>query len=178
VRGKVRSEAELLQRAQSRESKGCSIASVYELQLAELLTTQGVQNITLQKAIGKYNVDLAWDSIAVEIYGGAWHNSGRHAGRFQERTHYILDSGYHLVIIWIIKSANFLLSPNAADYLIAFAESTRANPTLPSQYRVIRGTGDLLIQGCAQDNDFPMKLTRETGQQRITCEHLNAGIPY
>jgi very-short-patch-repair endonuclease len=141
-------------RAQTRERKllGTSPA---ELQLAEWLTERG-WDATPQKAIGPYNVDLALDTVAVEILGGSWHmGKARHA----TRTPYILNAGWHLVFIWV-DGRRFVLETAAADYVVALAQEARRNPAAIREYRVIRGDGREVTRGSADADDFSTVLAR------------------
>jgi very-short-patch-repair endonuclease len=96
-----------------------------------------------QKAIGPYNADLAFETIAVEILGGGYHTSGHHAARAADRTRYVLDQGWNLVFIWVDRSKRIRnLGHGAADYLISFLKETRSDPTIRGQYRVIWGCGE------------------------------------
>lgn len=113
--------------------------SDHEKQLAEALRARGIQ-VTPQKAIGPYNVDLASGSIAVEVFGGGWHAYGIHRKRTPERLRYILDEGWNLVIVW--ASANrWPVGPGACDYIVAFAQEASGDPSMRGEYRVIFGDG-------------------------------------
>lgn len=116
-----------------------------EAQFAEWLAERGLRDIRHQTAIGRYNADLTTSTIAVEIFGGNWHGSGDHARRYPARGDYILDQGWHLVIVW--DQSRSPLSIHAADYVVAFAKSADRNPTTPREYRVIRGCGEELFRG-------------------------------
>lgn len=171
VRGAQRTHDELVRRAITRQARPDAFMSAIEAPLLDILHDRGIV-ATPQLAIDKYNVDIAFASVAVEVYGGSWHNSGRAAQRFMERTHTILNRGWHLIIIWV-EQPHYPLTVEAANYLITMAEFARRNPSAPCQYRVIRGTGEVVIRGCANDHDFPMKLPR-ISRQHIWCEHLRA----
>jgi very-short-patch-repair endonuclease len=97
-----------------------------------------------QKAVGPYNLDIALHAppIAVEIFGGNWHRAGRHRARHPQRYKYLLDLGWHVVIVWVHKT-RYPLSLDAAKHIVAFAQLARSHPTAPRQYRVIRGDGQL-----------------------------------
>lgn len=170
MRGSKRGHAELVRRAKTHEKFPEALITEGERELSRLLQAVGLHEITFQKSIDKYNVDIALPPIAVEIYGGAWHGTGRHAARFQERTKKILDSGWHLVIIWVEKP-HYPLTLEAARYLVTLSQFASRNPAAPCQYRVIRGTGEVVIRGCVQDDHFPMKLPR-ISRQKIGCDHL------
>lgn len=123
-----------------------------EAHLAELLNQRGV-NTAAQRAIGVYNVDLAALPVAVEVLGGGWHSIKT---VHTERTPYILDEGWHLVMVWDYEGRS-ALGPGAADYLVAFLEEIRRNPPATCQYRVIAGQGELLAARGREDNEFPLE---------------------
>lgn len=116
-----------------------------------LLRSKGVRPIP-QRAVGVYNVDLAMLPVAVEVLGGGWHAvKSVHA----ERTPYILDEGWHLVMVWDFEGRS-ALDAGAADYLVAFLEEVRRNPPSTCQYRVITGQGEVLAARGREDNEFPL----------------------
>mgnify|MGYP001608697279 CR=1 FL=1 len=96
-----------------------------------------------QRAIGPYNVALALDTspVAVEIFGGNFHASGRHATRMLERTKYLLDQGWSLLIAWTNGRA-FPLTSTIAQPCLTLAQLTSAAPTGQRRYWVIRGNGE------------------------------------
>ena len=79
IRGHQRPTEELVRRASTREGRG-DLASVGEHRLREMLLARGVETIP-QQAIGPYNCDLGAFPVAVEVYGGYWHWTGRHLAR-------------------------------------------------------------------------------------------------
>lgn len=117
--------------------------SVVERYLIAMLQERGISVIP-QLAVGIYNIDIAINesSIAVEIFGGGWHASGKHAARFFERNKYILNQGWSLIIVWL-DARHYPLGVGCADYIVARIEELRLNPSLVSQYWVIRGNGNL-----------------------------------
>lgn len=151
VRGTKRSESELAGYARGRERNG-AFGSDGERLLAALLEERGFYPIP-QKAIGRYNVDVAAsDTIAVEVLGGNWHARKRiHA----TRTPYILNAGWHLIFIWNQQTFS-PITAGAAEYVDTFAEEVRWHPTEPRQYRVIRGDGKLLSAGSADSKEFAL----------------------
>ena len=138
VRGRKHSLDEKIQRAQTRQEKQLGISPT-ELLLKEWLKQRGI-DIIPQMAVGPYNVDLGTDTVAVEIFGGSWHGTGRHRERSPERCRYLLDRGFNLIIIWT-DELRWPLSPKAADYIASFIQLTSCDPTIKSQYRVIWGDG-------------------------------------
>lgn len=120
--------------------------------LCTALDTRGLEYIR-EKAIGRYNVDIALSAypVAVEVLGGNWHGAKTiHA----QRTPYILNRGWHLVFIW--NTSRTIIKPEAVDHIVAWAEELRVNPPSIGQYRVLRGNGELITAGQADDDDFPL----------------------
>lgn len=143
-------EIERFRAALLRERKGRP-GSVGEVALLALLQERGL-NPTVERAVGPYNVDLAVLPVAVEVLGGGFHGvKARHA----ERTPYILDAGWHLVMVWNYEGCSALGS-GAADYLVAFFDQVRRNPPATSQYRVVTGQGQVLAACGREDNQFPL----------------------
>lgn len=151
VRGKSMDDLDKLRRALTRESKG-GPQSGGEVDLANWLNERG-ENVTHQRAIGPYNVDLACLPVAVEVLGGGWHSINP---KHLKRTPYILDAGWHLVMVWDYEGRS-ALGPGAADYLVTFLEEMRRNPSATSQYRVIAGDGELLAARSREDDEFPLE---------------------
>lgn len=150
LRGTKQPVEALLARAQQRERRGlCD--SPGELRLLGDLRNRGLDP-TPQKAIGKYNVDLAVAPIAMEVLGGGWHFAKRHHA---VRTPAILNEGWCLLFIWNHEGDSALTS-KAADYVVTFLNEVRRNPSLVGEYRVIAGNGQFLARGCADDDEFPL----------------------
>jgi very-short-patch-repair endonuclease len=143
-------EIDKLRRAISIEAQG-NHQSSGEQYLAEQLKSRGLTP-TPQRAIGIHNVDLAVLPVAVEVLGGGWHSSkSTHA----ERTPYILDEGWHLIMVWDYEGRS-ALGPGAAEYIVAFLDEIRRNPPATCQYRVITGQGELLAASGRESNHFPL----------------------
>lgn len=140
ARNRVVPDTERILRAQTRESR-VAHASPVEHTLAAALRDAGYF-VTQQKAVWKYNVDIALQppSIAVEVFGGGWHAKGRHLTRFHQRGKYILDAGWHMVIIWV-DGLRYPLGVDGVNRVIAFAQEFSRDPAAPRQYRVILGDG-------------------------------------
>ena len=123
-----------------------------EDRLAVMLDSHGV-NYVRELAIGKYNVDFAFTAaaVAVEVLGGNWHSTKRtHA----TRTPHILNAGWTIIFVWDIKVCP--LGPGAGKYLVNFIQFARRNSATRREYRVIRGDGQLLAVGNADDDDFSL----------------------
>ncbi|KKK88099.1 hypothetical protein LCGC14_2746580 [marine sediment metagenome] len=97
---------------------------------------------TLQKAVGRYNIDVAVAEgrIAVDVFGGHWHASGRHAGRFRKRLNYIADKGWLPIIVWI--TGDYPLQRKAVDYIVSLSKRRCAGEAFTRQEHVIRGDGE------------------------------------
>ena len=154
VRGMVRTDADLLKRALGKERVGKTNRA--ERALQEWFSEQGVNTVP-QKAIGKYNADLACPvtTIAVELFGGNWHAYGEHGARLEERTRYLFNEGWHLYIIWTRGKVHPLL-PQVADDLRAFYESASRNPADRREYRVVWGDGEFIASGYSDDDDLSL----------------------
>lgn len=141
VMGSTRPFVELCDRARRKEISAAH-ATDEERQLASWLNERGIET-TLQKAIGPYNCDIAAYSVAVEIFGGNFHAYGRHIARFSERSNYILNNGWAMLIIWCNKQGG-PVTIAAADCVVSFLEETRRDPSLIGKYRMIWGNGKMI----------------------------------
>lgn len=101
-------------------------------------------NVTPQKAVYAYNIDVAVEAppIAVELFGGAWHSAGRHGARFHERTKYLLDIGWTVVVVWVDKR-RYPFGVGCVEYIVSLAKTLRLDPPARGEYRVILGDGNL-----------------------------------
>jgi very-short-patch-repair endonuclease len=141
ARGREVSWAEKCKRALTNE-RNLTRAVPLESQLAKKLRKSGL-NVTQQKAVGAYNIDVAINAppVAVEIFGGGWHTSAEHAKRHFERTKYLFDCGWHVLIIWV-DARRYPFGRGAYDYIISLTERFRSNPPARCEYRVILGNGE------------------------------------
>lgn len=167
VRGMVRTADDLARRAAGKERSQAHV-SENDRALGRMLADAGLA-FTYAKAIGPYNVDIAAAGVVVECYGGGWHGGGRALARFDQRTRYILDAGWSVVVVWIDQRRH-PLSIAAAEYVVALADVAGRDPAAPRQYRVIRGNGEELVRGCSKDDHFPLKPPRKAGGC-VRCEH-------
>ena len=157
VKGSTYTDQHVSNIASSRE-KLLTHATAEELEFARWVTERGIECVP-QKAVGRYNVDLATSSVAVEIFGGGWHAYGEHRRRAEKRLDYILDQGWNLLIIW--ASANrYPLSAAAADQVVAFTKETRRNPATRGQNRVIWGDGKVASSGSLDVTDLALVPSR------------------
>lgn len=145
-RGRSNSMDALCRAAATRERRGVGVSPAETL-FAGWLAERGVETIP-QKAIGPFNCDLGADPVAVEVFGGNWHATGHHARTFPDRANYLLDRGWHLLVVW--NQTRDPISPFAADYAVTFIERARRDPPLVGEYRVIRGCGQEIARGEGQ----------------------------
>lgn len=128
--------------------------SVYEQQIAQWLLERGIK-FRQQTAVGHYNVDFTINNVAIEFTSG-WAYKDVIAKRWQERFKYILDSGWHLYIIWhntSLKSRPSLL-PVVCDNLITWCEFIQSSPPIDRQYRVVGSSGEIIAGGGANIDDI------------------------
>jgi very-short-patch-repair endonuclease len=139
VRGKRQTLEHREKIALTREDRQISISPI-EMTCARALRRAGF-DCTPQKAIGPYNVDIAINEppVAVEIFGGGWHGSGRHAARFKKRIKYILDRGWSIVIVWADRDRPY--GRGATKYIVSLAEKIRRGETVGRQEQMIWGNG-------------------------------------
>lgn len=144
VRGKKRTEAEMLLRAQVRERSHAwkeDHTSALELRFARWLTALDFPFVP-QKAIGPYNVDLACAGVAVEIHGGAWHGYGEHRERAPERYRHILSAGWNLAIVWA-GARRVPMTSASADVVAEFIRRTTRD-ALRGRHLVVWGDGQIV----------------------------------
>jgi very-short-patch-repair endonuclease len=143
VRGKKQTEEHRAKIALY-NSKNIVHNSASENLIIENLKKQGIECIP-QFPLGRYNIDFTIKElpIAVEIFGGCFHSSGRHSDRFIERSKYILDQGLSLVIIWT-HCKTWPITDFTTQYLVSFCKFMSSNPTPIRQYRVITSNGGSL----------------------------------
>ena len=132
-----------------------------EFHLQAMLSARGIGSV-MQEAIGPYNCDLGAFPVAVEVFGGGWHWHGRHLLRTSERFRYILNAGWHVLVIKTSK--RIPLTETAADYITAFIQEARSNPAARREYRVIRGAGEVLAAGSADDDEITIIPTLTRGR--------------
>lgn len=164
VRGRVYTEDEKAVRAKTAQNKRLNMSPA-EFVLREMLGRRGVVGIVPTMAIGPYNCDAAIDPVAVEIFGGHWHFSGRHLARSSERIRYLMDRGWH--VLMIVLTQTHPLSDTTADYVAAYVQEARRNPTARREYRVIWGTGETLAAGSADDKEISIVPAFTSGRNAL-----------
>lgn len=142
VRGKRRTIEELVHRALTRQQT-CEHSAPIEFCLGDMLIERGLW-VTYQRAVKRYNVDIAIDScaIAVEVqFNGAFPHCSRPINHAR-RTECLLNLGWNVCYVLICKS--WPLTVAAADYIVAWAQKVRCDHAVRGQYTVIRGNGELV----------------------------------
>lgn len=151
AKNRVVEESELVKRANAREKRG-EFDSSYERKIFDFLKERGIV-ATPQKAFGPYNCDLFINPVAVEIFGGQWHWTGRHLSRLNKRVNYLVNLGISIVVVCCVDTPRFgrrnILTHEAAEYIISFIDEMSRHPTSLGEYRVIRGNGELLVRCCS-----------------------------
>lgn len=149
VRGMNRSAENLIKCAIGRE-RAKRFGSSTEKALYDLLIDKGVNPIP-QKAVHKYNIDLAIGYVAVEISGRS--RKPKDIPAMIDRIKYLIDSGY--IIVWVWANTTFPVTVGAADYIVSLVNEIGADPAFIRENRVIRCDGKLLSR-CGRDSDnFP-----------------------
>jgi very-short-patch-repair endonuclease len=154
VLGRKQTLQHLLKRAQGVERMR-SNSSPAEFRLQKMLQRRRIQT-TPQKAIGKYNCDLAAAPVAVEILGGYWYSQPTKLTRIAKRLHYILNLGWNVLMVLLPRSQ--MLSEQTADHVAAYIKKLRRNPPATCEYRVIWSTGKTFTTGSAKDDYTSFKL--------------------
>jgi hypothetical protein len=149
ARGRVVDETTLTAKAQSLEAKGV-FGSDEERRLHDMLLTRGIETIP-QMAVGPYNCDLGAPPVAVEVFGGGWHWTGRHLRRLGKRVDYLFNAAFHVLVIQTTQS--FPLTDAMGDYVAAYIQQARVNPTVWREYRVVRRDGETIASARSDRDD-------------------------
>jgi transposase len=166
VRGSRHTEPWLESVARTRERRGEHGVSPGTDRLCGFLADDGIL-FTREKAVGRYNVDVALSShaIAVEVLGGTWHaRRPVHA----QRTPYILNRGWDMLFVWDTKRVP--LDVRAYDYLVGWSQEPGRNPSAGGEYRVVRGDGQLVSTGRHDDDDFTLVQPSVRGLDRRSSD--------
>jgi uncharacterized protein (DUF433 family) len=115
----------------------------FEDEIFESLSARGY-NPVRQHAVGSRNIDVSIHPIAVEI----WFSSLRpdNDAYCRERIVDLADAGWNVAYVFISRHTH-TLNERVMDQLISWHEVFKTNPTSRREYRVIRGTGELLAAG-------------------------------
>lgn len=149
LRGARRSDIEMAKRAIWKQTSQRYVGKG-ERVLAQWLHDRGVECVP-QLAMGRYNIDLAILPVAVELL----YYTGNPLTRpiDSDKIKYLTDLGIHVLYVWINRRD--VLTPEAADYIVAFCQEMRLSPSRYGQYRVIRGSGELVTVARSNPDDIP-----------------------
>lgn len=153
VRGMTRTVSDLERRALGKQRTEAH-ATDEERAIARHLNGLGIDTIA-QQAVGKYNLDIGMEPVAVELFGGAWHMHGEHWTRLPQRVKDIADAGWNLLIAWT-HAVHPLDVAVVAEDAAAYLEVSRRDPSFRRQYRVIWGDGQFIAAGCVDDNELTL----------------------
>lgn len=141
ARKRVHTEEEKIKRALRVYETKANI-STYEIDVMGEIMLNGVI-VESQFPVGPYNLDIALVecSLAMEIHGGGFHTSGRHAARRPQRLEYLFSRGWSLIEVWNVNA--FTWNPTAvAENFIAIGQLMRRNPPPQSRHWMILGNAE------------------------------------
>lgn len=148
--------AQLEKSAITKQEKGMSESPSEQL-LKIWLEEAGIKPIP-QQAVGIYNADLGAYPVAVEVFGGNFHASGRHLARAADRCKYFADRGWSIVIVWTDHRSK-RLTVEAAHYVKSVVDQVSCDPSLIGQYWMIWGTGEFIASGGLKDDDLTLVMS-------------------
>lgn len=141
ARHRVHTEEEKIKRAR-RVYETKSNVSSYEIDVMRALRLEGF-TVESQFPVGPYNLDIALVecSLAMEIHGGGFHASGRHAARRPQRLEYLFSRGWAVIEVWRVTPVTW--NPVAvAENFIALSQLMRRDPPPQSRHWVILGDAE------------------------------------
>lgn len=122
-----------------------------ERRLHERLKEHGLLTIP-QRAIGPYNCDLAASPVAMEVWVGQWHWGGEHMRRTPRRFRYLMNAGWSVLVVQ--TDTGHPITDATAKYVCAYVKRARRDPSALREYRVVRGAGEVLASGRANDHEI------------------------
>jgi hypothetical protein len=141
VRGRKRSEREMYKSAIKKQATLSKIGNG-ETMLSEWLADFGLDPV-LQRAIDRYNIDIAVAPVAVELLVSKANPFSR--SNDTRKIKHLCDRNWAVVYVWVTKS--HFLSRDAAKYIRSIFDLVKADPSQRGQYWVIRGSGELYSRG-------------------------------
>lgn len=136
-----------IKQAQAKE-KSLSKVGKFEFEVINNLIASGFNPIP-QKAFMAYNIDITIGNIAIEIHVNSGHP--HNMAYYRKRIINILKFGWNIIYIKITKAG---LNEFCINQLISDINFFRGNPSIIGQYRMIRGTGELITIMQIKGNDF------------------------
>jgi len=151
---------ELCFRAKMLEGNMAYNVSKNEVKLGNWLKELGI-DVIHNFAVGPYNCDIGTGAVIVEVWGGHWHPKPIDI----ERTKYILDAGFSVLII-SIDERRFPITRAITQYVITLDKIARSNPSERCQYWMITGSGELIFKRFNGDN-ISLKPPFTTGRNAL-----------
>lgn len=115
-----------------------SVMQPDELLIADAMAHAGLA-FRPQVAVGKYNLDFALGTVAVEVHSAAV-NPARHP-RLHGRTVELMERGWSVLYVWLTRA--YPWDTNGAKELVSSLEILNSLPSGIREQRVIRGSGKL-----------------------------------
>lgn len=129
--------------------KNLSTIGTGETQFKEWIDKFGYGNIP-QFPIGHYNIDIMIGNLAVEIHNCT--TNPIKLPKIKKRIKYLLNSGFHVIYIWITPKKRRFLTISAAIYTVSILKFIESTPSIDSKYWVIRGSGEFVSSGSSDFN--------------------------
>ena len=135
-RGRVRSEQELINRAQLVYDRQLRISD-NEQWVAQMLRAHGLA-IEQQFPVHTCNIDIAVQPgpIAVEIHGGGWHTTPAHRRLLAQKAEKLFSRGWALIEVWMDRR---FCCYRTTDELIALIDELRRLPSVAGEHWMILG---------------------------------------
>jgi hypothetical protein len=121
-----------------------------EVQFGKWLLARGYQ-CSHQLAVGRYNLDLAHGSVAIEIHGTPQDPLVHPLAR--RRIEYLLKRHWHVCYIWV--SHTHTLTEVAAEHVVPLLKFAESHKTARRQYWVIRGSGEVVTSARFDGDKLP-----------------------
>lgn len=131
VRGVKRPDKECLEKAITRQ-KTLQYVGAGEKEILSWLECKGEKCVP-QLAVHRYNIDIGCAPVAVEISVN-WCNP-LFQPHNRKKIMYLCNHGWAVIFV-LVPEKRFICEPQA-DYIHAFIQSVRRNPSLIGEYRVI-----------------------------------------
>lgn len=148
-KGRQHTDDEITKRALTRFNHKTCKTSIYENTFADELAKLNIV-FTQQAPVSRYNCDFIVNGVAVEIFGGGWHNHGAHLARFEKRTRYLFNAGFHVLIINASKFSP--IDTAVTNQAISLINSFSLDKSSARQYRVIWCRRDYVTGGSSNDD--------------------------
>lgn len=131
--------------------------SIFEIGMGEpemfsWLVARGLNPIK-QLAVDVYNIDIAIGSVAIEIHNCP--TNPHTCPKYMRRIEFLLKSGWSVLYIKISK--RFPITSICADYAISFFQEMQRSKSTICEYRVIRGSGEVLAIGKLNGNNLSIE---------------------